>query len=330
MTDRQLAINNCELNSYHDTSKLEAWMNPINSQHRSPKTWHKVSITAPAERAEIVSSFLASIPVDGIEQLAPPPGQAPPATEKIIAYLSDSPAYHQQLDIILDFIQQLNRQLPAHKQTLCDTEPVIEQDWNSNWKKHFKPFKLSGQIVIKPSWEPYTAKKHEMVIEMDPGMAFGTGLHASTRLALLLIEQLFASQVPAGVLDVGTGTGILGMSCALLGTDNVLGLDNDIDAICAARENIARNHLPIHISAVPLNEITGHYDLVTANITSDILIGLAGALTNRLAPGGSLILSGILAGAQAANIRDIFTSYNLAVIQTKQQGEWAAIHFKVI
>jgi len=304
-------------------------MNPSTFNHRPAKTWHQITITAPASRAEIISAFLASVPVGGIEQFSPPQGQAAPTIEKITAYLADSPNYNEQVNTIQNFIKQLNKQQTDHEQVSCTTEPVQEQDWNSNWKKHFKPFKLTDRIVIKPSWEPYTAKSQELVIEMDPGMAFGTGLHASTKLALLLIEELLEQQAPAKVLDVGTGTGILGMSCILLGAHMVLCLDNDIDARATANGNIIKNNLTsISVSDRPLHETTGQYDLVIANITCDILFNLADDLACHLAAGGNLILSGILAGNQERDIKSIFINHKFTVVQTRQHGEWVAIHFK--
>jgi ribosomal protein L11 methyltransferase len=303
--------------------------NQTNITHRPAKTWHRVIITAPAERAEIISSFLASIPVDGVEQLAPPPDEIPLTTDKITAYLADTPNYGKQVNTIQNFIKQLNKQLPASDQCNCETEQVVEQDWNSNWKKHFKPFKLTKRIVIKPTWEPYSAQPGELIIEMDPGMAFGTGLHASTKLALSLVERLLCQDMPANILDVGTGTGILGMSCDLLGADNVLGLDNDIDARTAARDNITKNNLQSFVvSDNPLHKISGLYDLVIANITCDILFDLADDLASHLAPNGSLILSGILAGSQENEIKKIFSGYKFSVIHTEKMAEWVAIHFK--
>jgi len=296
--------------------------------HRVPRAWHKITIGVPAAWADTIVSCLASIPVDGVEQIAPPPSQHTQTdTEKITVYLADSPELEQKTTFIHDLIARLNKNLPAGGQALCQTEPIVEQDWNSNWKKHFKPFKLTSRLVIKPSWESYPPQPQELVIEMDPGMAFGTGLHASTKLALLLTEELFTKETcPATVLDVGTGTGILAMSSALFGADRIIGLDNDIDARTAARENIRKNNLTsVSIVDEELSEISGQYDLVIANITYDILNALAKDIVSRLAPGGSLVLSGILAGEQEENIKKIFSHLGLSASQTKKQDEWVGI-----
>lgn len=306
-------------------------MSQTEFSHREPRAWHKITIYAPDSWADTLVSFLASIPVDGVEQTAPPPGEHPETTtEKITVYLEDNPDQDKKTVMINDLIARLNKHLPADAQAVCQAESVIEQDWNSNWKKHFKPFKLTSRLVIKPSWEPYTPEPPELVIEMDPGMAFGTGLHASTRLALLLIEGLFQQKkYPATVLDVGTGTGILAMACALYGAGKVIGLDNDIDARTAARENISKNNLTsVSIVDDELSEVAGQYELVIANITYDILSSLAQDIVNHLAPGGNVVLSGILTGEQEENIKKTFAHLGLSATQTRQQDEWSGILLK--
>ncbi len=299
--------------------------------HRLPREWHKITIAAPVHRADIITSFLASISVNGIEQTAPPTGEQAPPTEKINTYLSYDQDFNQKMQDILDFIKQLNTQLPDHEQITYQAEPIKEQDWNIKWKQHFKPFKLTNHIIIKPSWEPYTPNEGELIIEMDPGMAFGTGLHASTKLALTLIEKFFFhNSTAATVLDVGTGTGILAMSCALFGATQIVAIDNDIDARTAARQNIAQNNFQnITVSDNPLNQIPKQYSLVIANITCDILTTLADDLVKRIRPGGNLVLSGILANEQEISIKKTFSSLGLKVSETLQQDEWVGIHFQL-
>jgi ribosomal protein L11 methyltransferase len=165
---------------------------------------------------------------------------------------------------------------------------------------------------------------------MDPGMAFGTGLHASTKLALLLIEESFADKPPRTVLDIGTGTGILGMDCALLGAERVVGLDNDIDARTAAQENIHKNHLAaiMVIDDRNLGALEPLFDLVIANITQDVLTLLAMDIIARLAPAGRLVLSGILTGLQTDIIKQVFGDLGLTLIKTESQEEWTALLFE--
>lgn len=210
------------------------------------------------------------------------------------------------------------------------TSPLREEDWGKNWKEHFKPIRITPRITIKPSWEEYSADDDEIIIEMDPGMAFGTGHHASTRLALAFIDTCYAQGLfSKRVLDVGTGTGVLGMACALFGASEVLGIDNDPDAVAAAEENVQRNRLAerMTVSGRDLATVTGPFDLVIANITSNVLTEMSELLCHRLAPAGHLILAGILKEQQEEAIRTTFTGLGLHHLATNYQDEWASLHF---
>jgi isopentenyldiphosphate isomerase len=162
---------------------------------------------------------------------------------------------------------------------------------------------------------------------MDPGMAFGTGLHASTRLAVGLIEEVCAGGSAARVLDLGTGTGILAMAAALRGAGSVRGVDTDPDAVAAARANVARNRLAarVRIDGGGLGGVAGPFDLIAANITADVLLALAPEIAGRLAPGGALVLSGILAGPQAREVRDAYERLGFCCALERTEGEWAAL-----
>ena len=302
-------------------------MPPANLNHRAPRTWHKITIEVPASHADTVASFMASISENGVEQLDSPSSTRVSSKERIIFYLEDNYKRTQKSKSVHSFLQQFNKNLPETEWPVIKEELIKEEDWNRRWKEHFKPFKLSERLIIKPSWIPYTPAMGELVLEMDPGMAFGTGLHASTRLAVLLLEQLFQQKPhPNTVLDVGTGTGILGMSCARFGAGKVVGLDHDLDARAAAAENLKTNQLQkiMSISAEELNSLLGLFDLVIANITSDILLELSYDLIKHLASPGYLVLSGILTGVQAVTIQASFEKLGLNIINTMTQGEWQA------
>lgn len=297
--------------------------------HRPPRTWQKITITVPSANAEAVADFMAKIATNGIEQLNCAQESSGPALEQIIAYLAEEQNPTQLITTIHAFLLEIDKKQPSlPPATLCQ-ESIVEEDWNRRWKEHFKPFKLTNRLVIKPSWEEYEKLPHEIVLEMDPGMAFGTGLHASTKLALRLIEESFAAKPPRTVLDIGTGTGILGMDCALLGAEKVVGLDNDIDARTAASENIQKNHLESVMIIDPrdLNELDNFFDLVIANITQDVLTLLADDILVRLAARGHLVLSGILTGAQTDIIKKVFGNLGLTLVNTASQEEWTALLF---
>jgi len=167
---------------------------------------------------------------------------------------------------------------------------------------------------------------------MDPGLAFGTGHHASTQLALLLLEQLVHDNrnTLEKILDLGTGSGILAMGCALFGARNVLAIDNDPDAVDAAKGNIIRNRLgeTVTVSGQDVASIEPGVDLLVANITHDTLAGMAALLAGLLSPKGHLVLSGILTGEQENSIRKIYTSQGFNFIKNLTKDEWAALQFQ--
>lgn len=235
--------------------------------------------------------------------------------------------------------QMLKDQLESHLGELASifgvTEATIswerieDQDWSSNWKVHFKPFTITEGLVIAPTWEEYTATENEQVIVMDPGMAFGTGHHATTSLSLDFIRKILATKSKQRVLDVGTGTGILGMAAALFGAVRVLGIDNDPEAVRAASENVTLNNLNtiMEVSLKPLLALDERFDLIVANIIHDVLITMTDTFSTLLKQGGNLVLSGILHGKQEENIIAVYTGCGFTLTEKKQEEEWAALHF---
>ena len=167
---------------------------------------------------------------------------------------------------------------------------------------------------------------------MDPGLAFGTGHHVSTQLALLLLEELFLEKGTKfdKVLDIGTGSGILAMACGLFGASEILAIDNDPDAVETAKQNVVRNHLEgtVSVSAREVTSLETGFDIVVANITHDILAELAETLTRLIPPDGYLILSGILQGGQEKSLRQMFTKLGLECIKSRTRDEWAALEFQ--
>jgi len=205
-------------------------------------------------------------------------------------------------------------------------EILPAQDWGSRWKEHFHPFTLAPGLVIAPTWEEYTAQAGEKVIVMDPGMAFGTGHHATTSMAAALALETVAAGATTA-LDVGCGTGILAMAAALAGAKKVLAIDNDPLAVAAARENVARNGLAerIAVSGEAIANVSGDFQLVMANIVHDALLALAPDLARLTAPDGVLILSGILAGQQEKTLLRHFASLGFSPRDQRRQDEWAAL-----
>jgi ribosomal protein L11 methyltransferase len=168
-----------------------------------------------------------------------------------------------------------------------------EAEWRDAWKRYFRTVRLTRQIVVVPSWDTHEPAAGDRVIHLDPGQAFGTGAHASTRLVLELMQELADSGArPRRVLDLGTGSGILALAAAALWPEaEVHAVDDDPVAVEVARENAAANRAALHIGG---DWPDGAFDLALANIQADVLIALAEVLSARLAAGGHLILSGLL------------------------------------
>ena len=200
---------------------------------------------------------------------------------------------------------------------------VAEEDWAHAWKQYFKPQRIGERLTVKPTWEEYEASPGELVIQIDPGMAFGTGLHATTRLCLRLMETLPMTGV--SVADVGTGSGILAVGAILLGAAAVTATDNDPLAVKIAKENAEVNGVAEKIqSYVAENPPIGPFDLVVANILPDVILGMADGLVNAVKPGGHLIVSGII-DRRAEDVRLGLVSRGLTVLQTLPEAEWVAI-----
>jgi ribosomal protein L11 methyltransferase len=208
-----------------------------------------------------------------------------------------------------------------------------EEDWANSWKEHFKPTRIGSRLVIKPSWEKFTPENGDIVLELDPGMAFGTGTHATTRLCLEAIEKLIDSERAltrgAGVLDVGCGSGVLGIAAALFGATRVIAIDIDPVAVSVTAENAAINNVAdvLATSTTPLAGISGEYSLVVANILAEALVQMSGLLTEKIVAGGFLILSGILDEREQLVI-DGFAAQPLTLFAVTRQEEWRCIVFR--
>ena len=199
---------------------------------------------------------------------------------------------------------------------------VEGDDWRDEWKRFFKPSRIGERFVVRPSWEPFDAGPDDLVIVIDPGRAFGTGLHETTRLVIRELEQRVTPGVE--VLDVGTGSGILSIAALMLGAGRALGIDVDEDAVEIAVENAAINGLADRFegSATPVDAIEARYPLVLANIEARVLIPLAAAIGARVAPDGVLILSGLLAG-QEDEVQGHYVGFERLALT--REGDWVAL-----
>ena len=202
-----------------------------------------------------------------------------------------------------------------------------EEDWANAWKAHFSVHRVGRRVLVKAPWHEYEPAPDEIVVELDPGMAFGTGLHPSTRLAMIAIED----ELKPGdrVLDVGTGSGVLAIAAALLGAGAVDGVDIEPVAVRSARENADRNGVGavVRIEQGSVGDgqpFQGEYDLVVANIIARVLIELASSLARAVRPGGTLALGGIIDIKEAA-VRDAFDEVGLTLVRRDECEDWVSL-----
>lgn len=208
------------------------------------------------------------------------------------------------------------------------TRTVHETDWADAWKRHFPVQRVGRRIVIRPTWRRHRTAPDEVVLALDPGMAFGTGLHPTTRLCLAALERLADRGAVSGarVLDVGCGSGILAIAAARLGASEVLGVDTDAIAIEATEANAARNDVAGRVRArlgtLPSGD--GPRDVVLANLIGSLLVTLARALRDELTPAGTLLAGGIFADREP-DVRAAFERVGLVVTDRLEEGDWVAL-----
>lgn len=208
------------------------------------------------------------------------------------------------------------------------SKDVDDEDWVNVWKQHYKPIN-AGKVTIVPNWIDYTAKENEVIVRMDPGMAFGTGEHESTKMCLLLMDEIGVKG--KHVVDIGTGSGILGIAAVKLGAKSVEAYDIDDVAVIAAMSNAKVNGVEGNFkveNANLLDKTSSKFDIVLANITSDVLIGLSNDLKNYMFKGSVAIISGIIK-QRAEEVKNVYINAGYKVIDSRAMGEWVAFLLEV-
>lgn len=235
-------------------------------------------------------------------------------------------------EFIFQKLEELERELELLKlrigevPTIIEEQEVKEEDWANSWKAYFKPEKIGEKTVIKPSWESYVGKLNDLVIELDPGVAFGTGSHASTSLCINLLEKYIIPEM--NVIDVGCGSGVLSILAAKLGAKQVEALDFDNNAVRVTKENIKINNLDDSTVKVSqsdlLQEASLEADLIVANIVADIIIRLVPDLNHHLQEKGIFICSGIIE-ERKEDVIDVLEKHNYKILEIKEKAGWVAI-----
>ena len=307
--------------------------------------WMEVAVHTTTQGSDVVSMLLMQNGAAGtaIEDRndVPDPNKPHGYWELIDQSLIDSMPEDVLVKAWLPVDQRLNDILSALKDHLAalptlnpsvelgaltlNTNQVDEQDWAECWKKFYKPFKAGKTLVVKPTWEAYTPEAGDKIIEIDPGMAFGTGTHETTGLCLSLLETYVKPGMQ--VMDVGTGSGILAIGSALLDAGNVLAIDIDPVAVRVAKENVGQNRLDHKIVVMEgdlVKDVQETFDLCVANILADVIIFLSVPLKARIRKGGTFICSGIIKDREQ-DVLDALTPNGYTVIEKQYRGEWVAI-----
>jgi ribosomal protein L11 methyltransferase len=266
--------------------------------------WMKIEISSPSALIDALSNFLTEIGAQGVFQEETDFQSSCDFglslnREVVKAYYPFDDHWENRIASLKTYVDSLSGLFPELEEIRVSSELEVDHNWGEEWKKYFKPLRVSKNIVIKPTWERYTPAGRDIIVEIDPGMAFGTGQHPSTRMCLEAIENILLKDrepMPKRVLDVGTGTGILGISCAKMGAEKVLCVDNDKKAAEIAQENVAINQVGdrVHVIDCDLNAIHERFNLIVANLTANILIKNRAHLASLLEDHGYLIISGII------------------------------------
>lgn len=315
--------------------------------------WTEITIHTTEEAVEMISNFLHESGAGGVtidehvdnskprdtslgQWFEIPPNDIPEGEAKISGYFPEGINIEEVIQVITERIAELkDYNIDAGKASIT-SKPVHEDDWANNWKQYFKPLRVSERLTIKPTWEEYTpASPQEKIIELDPGMAFGTGTHPTTSLCLRTLESVI--QEGDEVIDVGTGSGILAIGACQLGASRVLALDLDPVAVSSATENVKLNNLEDEITVIEsdlLSVIKGEevssslgvqlpVRVVVANILAEIILMFHGDVYEALQPGGYFIASGIYKN-KVEVVEAGLTDVGFEIVEINRDEDWVA------
>jgi ribosomal protein L11 methyltransferase len=307
--------------------------------------WLEISVTTDSEAAEAVAELfnrygqggaVLETPLDCFENELPT--CSPPDTVIVKTYLPPDSTTAQAQQRLEEGLWHLGQIYPIPAPVVRE---LADEDWAEAWKKQYHQLRVGRRIAVVPAWEDYAPAPDEAVIRLEPGMAFGTGLHPTTRLCLQALEvHLTPGRT---VLDVGTGSGVLAIAAAGLGARSVLALDADPGAVTVAEENVALNGVGDKVTVrhgslpggdlVPWHFTTdsgldllkaGHFDLILINILAPVIVGMAPALAARCTQGGSLIIAGLIE-SQEEGVVEALQVQRFQVIERAQEKDWVSL-----
>lgn len=284
-------------------------------------------MTHPAETAEAVAFHLFETGASGLVQ--------DPHPQKDDWMISRA-GYEPQLDsesVRIDLESRMETVAEAFdlEQTPAIRWGYVESgDWAEKWKEGLHPIEIGERLVIKPTWCDYPDNTGRIIISLDPGMAFGTGLHATTRMCLQVLEELLRKSPDAypEILDIGTGSGILAMAAAVLSPGAITAVDIDPEAVAVAADNLKLNNLSqqIRMAVGGPETLSGRFDLILANLTANPLTGMAFAMKHLIKPGGTAVLSGLLRH-QADDVLAVYQDQGFSLDERRNDEEWSALVF---
>lgn len=309
--------------------------------------WTQITIETTVDAVDLLSAFLDEEGVLGIEiddnmplteeemaamfvDLLPEEMPTPDGTARISCYLDDGFNVEEMKTKISNELKRLSEFIPIGTGKITESE-TADEDWMNNWKAYFKPFRLYDNIVIKPTWEeqPDDVEDDDIVIEIDPGAAFGTGSHETTRLCIGALKKYMNEG--DSVLDCGSGSGILSFVCSHLGAKEVLGIDIDSTAVNVSIENRDINHIAedkvrficgnILEDDELVKSIEPKYDIVVANILADVIIPLSGKVRSFMKSGSKFICSGII-NTKADEVCEALTTNHFHIVDTITMKDW--------
>ena len=311
--------------------------------------WKKFTLTTTTGAVDLISSMFDEIGIEGIEiedkiplteketkgmfidilpDLGPDDGVA-----KISFYLDEEEDAAEVLERVQEGLDELSAFTDLGARTIAASE-TEDKDWINNWKQYFKPFTVDN-ILIKPTWEEIPDEhKEKLLIQIDPGTAFGTGMHETTQLCIRQLQKYVTEE--SRVLDVGTGSGILGIAALKLGAKKVQGTDLDENSITAVKENLESNGISQEqfsilqgniIDDQKVQEWAGYeqYDIAVANILADVIILLQKEIPVHIKHGGVFITSGIINMKEEAVLEAFAGNEEFEVLEVTRQGEWVSI-----
>lgn len=308
--------------------------------------WKEVSVYTTSQGIDIISGYLIEQGIRGVmvedaadfeEFLADTTPRWDYIDESVMqlkdketnvkCYLPDTIQGLEQFNQIKSGLSALRAENPEIDLGRLEVETTLldEEEWSTAWKKYYHPVKIGKKLVVVPCWEEYTLSAGEVKVTLDPGMAFGTGTHETTRLCMQLLEECVTDG--SEVLDIGTGSGILAITALLLSAKKAVGVDIDELAVKVAGENAALNGVSDRLSLYcgDLTEkITGKYDIVCANIVADVIIRLSSLVRQFMKPDGILLVSGIIE-ERSSEVLAALKSEGFSVVRQLNENGWVSI-----